>query len=80
MVMSGVPELDRNIVQNMTLPWVTDKVEKWPTARLLPAPVTTLIAAHKTGRKGWLIELDPKYCDVIVRHWQEWTGESAARV
>ncbi len=28
---------------------------------------TTLIAAEKTGRRGYGIELDPRYCDVIVR-------------
>ena len=38
---------------------------------------TTLIAAEKTGRHASLIELDPKYVDVIVRRWQEFTGEAA---
>lgn len=38
---------------------------------------TTLIAAEKTGRHVSLIELDPKYVDVIVRRWQEFTGEAA---
>ena len=37
----------------------------------------TLIAAEKAGRTGWLIELDPKYVDVIVRRWQEFTGGKA---
>ena len=40
---------------------------------------STLIAAEKTGRIARLIELDPKYCDVIVRRWQEWTGKEAVR-
>jgi DNA modification methylase len=38
---------------------------------------TTLIAAEKTGRHASLIELDPKYVDVIVRRWQDFTGEPA---
>jgi DNA modification methylase len=38
---------------------------------------TTLIAAHKSGRRARLMELDPKYVDVIVRRWQIWSGESA---
>jgi DNA modification methylase len=38
---------------------------------------TTLIAAEKTGRHASLIELDPKYVDVIVRRWQDFTGNSA---
>ena len=40
---------------------------------------TTLIAAEKTGRIGWLIELDPKYVDVIMRRWQDWSGQEAYR-
>ena len=40
---------------------------------------TTLIAAEKTGRIGWLIELDPKYVDVIVRRWQDWSRQEAYR-
>lgn len=41
---------------------------------------TTLIAAEKTGRQARLIELDPKYCDVIVQRWEEFTGKKAERV
>jgi DNA modification methylase len=40
---------------------------------------TTLIAAEKAGRVARLIELDPKYVDVIVRRWQDWTGKQATR-
>lgn len=40
---------------------------------------TTLIAAEKSGRKARLMELDPKYVDVIVRRWQDWTGKLATR-
>jgi DNA modification methylase len=38
---------------------------------------TTLIACDKAGRQARLIELEPKYCDVIVRRWQEFTGKQA---
>jgi site-specific DNA-methyltransferase (adenine-specific) len=38
---------------------------------------TTVIAAEKNGRYGYLMELDPKYCDVIVQRWQEFTGQTA---
>ena len=38
---------------------------------------TTLIAAERTGRRARLIELDPKYADVIVQHWQEQTGRAS---
>lgn len=38
---------------------------------------STLIAAEKTGRKAYLMELDPKYCDVIVKRWEDFTGKKA---
>lgn len=38
---------------------------------------TTLIAAEKAGRQARLIELDPKYCDVIVSRWESFTGKQA---
>ena len=38
---------------------------------------TTLIAAHKVGRKARLVEIDPAYCDVIVRRWEKLTGKRA---
>jgi site-specific DNA-methyltransferase (adenine-specific) len=38
---------------------------------------TTLIAAEKNGRIAKLMELDPKYCDVIVKRWQDFTGKKA---
>lgn len=38
---------------------------------------TTLIAAEKNNRVARLMELDPKYCDVIVKRWQEFTGKKA---
>ena len=38
---------------------------------------TTLIACEKTGRKCRMMELDPKYCDVIVKRWEDFTGKKA---
>lgn len=38
---------------------------------------STLIACEKTKRHGRLMELDPKYCDVIVKRWQDFTGKIA---
>jgi DNA modification methylase len=38
---------------------------------------STLIACEKTGRKARLMELDPKYCDVIVKRWEDFTGQKA---
>jgi DNA modification methylase len=38
---------------------------------------TTMIACEKTNRVARLMELEEKYCDVIVRRWQELTGKAA---
>jgi len=40
---------------------------------------TTIIACEKTGRQARVIELDPVYCDVIVRRWEAFTNGSARR-
>ena len=40
---------------------------------------STLIACEKTGRIARLMELDPRYVDVIVKRWQEFTGKQATR-
>ncbi len=41
---------------------------------------TTLIAAEKTGRRARMLELDPLYCDTIIRRWQTSTGKRAGHV
>ena len=38
---------------------------------------STLIGAEQTGRKAFVMELDPKYCDVIVKRWEDFTGKQA---
>jgi DNA modification methylase len=38
---------------------------------------STLIACEKIGRHARLMELDPKYCDVIIKRWQDYTGKQA---
>ena len=38
---------------------------------------STLIAAEKHGIDAYIMELDPKYCDVIVKRWQDYTGKKA---
>jgi DNA modification methylase len=38
---------------------------------------STLIAAEQTGRRGYLMELDPLYCDVIVARYEQFTGKAA---
>lgn len=41
---------------------------------------TTLIACEQNGRAGYCMELDPRYCDVIVKRWENLTGEKAALI
>jgi DNA modification methylase len=36
-----------------------------------------MLAAEKNGRIAYLMELDPKYCDVIVKRWEDFTGKKA---
>ena len=41
---------------------------------------TTMIAAEQLGRKCFMMELDPHYCDVIINRWEKFTGKTATKV
>ena len=41
---------------------------------------TTLIASEQTDRQCMMMELDPKYCQVIINRWEEFTGEKAEKI
>ena len=41
---------------------------------------TTLIAAEQLGRKCYMMELDPHYCDVIIARWEKLTGRKAVKL
>lgn len=41
---------------------------------------TTLIACEQLGRKCYMMELDPHYCDVIISRWENYTGEKAVLI
>lgn len=41
---------------------------------------TTMIACEQDGRNAYLMELDPRYCDVIIDRWEKLTGEKAVLV
>jgi DNA modification methylase len=40
---------------------------------------STLIAAEQTGRRAFLLEIDPLYCDIIVQRWENFSGGQAQR-
>jgi DNA modification methylase len=41
---------------------------------------STLIGCQQTGRRAFLMELDPLYCDVIIQRWEKFTGQKAQRI
>ncbi|MDU2064412.1 MAG: site-specific DNA-methyltransferase [Sporomusaceae bacterium] len=41
---------------------------------------STLMAAEQTGRVARVMEIDPVYCDVIIRRWEDFTGKKGAKV
>ena len=41
---------------------------------------TTIIACEQTGRSGYCMELDPKYCDVIIKRFENLTGTKAKKI
>ena len=41
---------------------------------------TTLIECEQLGRNCYMMELDPVYCDVIIRRWEEYTGGKAEKI
>ena len=56
--------------------------QKWGIGTLIVADLfggsgSTLIACEKTSRDCRMMELDPKYCDVIIKRWQDFTGKQA---
>jgi DNA modification methylase len=62
--------------------WVMEKLCN--TAKSFYEPFcgtgTTIIAAEKNNRKCYAMEIDPKYCDVIVKRWEDFTGKKAELV
>jgi DNA modification methylase len=63
-------EVLSNVLENYSKP-------DWTIADLFGGSGSTLIACEKTNRSANLMELDSKYCDVIVKRWQDFTGKIA---
>lgn len=41
---------------------------------------TTIMACEQNGRRGYSMELDPRYVDVIIKRWEDFTGEKAVKI
>lgn len=41
---------------------------------------STLITCEQLGRNAYTVELDPKYCDVIIKRWEDFTGQQAVKI
>ena len=41
---------------------------------------TTLLACEQNGRTCWMVELDPRYVQVIIDRWEKLTGEEAVKI
>ena len=52
-------------------------MDGWIVLDLFGGSGSTLIACQKSNRRARLMELDPKFCDVIVKRYQDFTGKKA---
>jgi len=57
--------------------YAMSKVQSGSVLDLFGGSGSTLIACEKTNRKAYLMELDEKYVDVIIKRWQDFTGQQA---
>ena len=64
-------------VEAMRRPIVNNSAPGQPVYDPFLGSGTTIIAAEMEGRHCLGLELDPAYCDVVVRRWQEFTGKAA---
>lgn len=57
--------------------WCLERWEAGSVLDLFGGSGSTLIACEKTSRKCFIMELDPRYCDVILARWEKYTGKTA---
>lgn len=60
--------------------WFLEKLDLGDVYDPFGGTGSTLIACEKTNRRCFMMELDPKYCDVIVARWEKYTGKTAERI
>lgn len=63
-----------NLVERM-IRWSSKR--GWIVLDFFGGSGTTLIAAEKSERVSRIMEIDPKFCDVIIKRWQDFTGKEA---
>lgn len=67
--------------QGLLAPLILNSSKKgWNVLDLFGGSGTTLMACEQTGRKCYMMELDPHYCDVIIKRWETFTGEKAVLI
>lgn len=52
----------------------------WNVVDMFGGSGSTLIAAEQLQRRAFVMELDEKFCDVIVHRWEKYTGEKAVKI
>lgn len=57
-----------------------EKFAKESVLDLFGGTGTTMIAAEQLGRRCYMVELDPQYCDVILSRWEKLTGKTATKL
>lgn len=76
---------DYSAIHNAVFPielagYFIDNFAKDSVLDLFGGSGTTIVAAEQLGRKCYMMELDPYYCDVIIARWEKLTGEKAIKV
>lgn len=61
-------------------PWRVYGVEREKNLARLEAEVEGWAKAEQEGRRAYVMELDPRFCDVIIKRWENLTGERAVKL
>lgn len=81
-VWGGEKKLHVTMKPVAVIAWAIQQAKKQPETvlDLFGGSGTTMIACEQLGRTCYMMELDPKYCDVIIRRWENFTGGKAVKL